>query len=108
MLENVKVLLGITGNDLNSKLEYLIDTAEKRLLAYLPDDVCEVPEELEYIVVELAVARFNRLGNEAMSSYSQDGESITYSDNDIESYMKDINAWIARDTNRLDGVVVFL
>ena len=51
-----------------------------------------MPEELSYIVTEMAVARFNRIGNEGMSSYTQEGESITYG-SDISPYLTAIQSW---------------
>ncbi|MCC8177362.1 MAG: phage head-tail connector protein [Bacteroidales bacterium] len=103
MLDDVKTLLGIEDDDLDEKLNIMIKTAGARVLSLLEAE--EVPEELEYIVCELTVSRFNRLGNEGMSTFSQDGESMTYG-NDLEPYMDAIDAWNA--VNGAKGVVRFL
>lgn len=110
ILDNVKVLLGFTDDDAerDKKLGIIIQSAERRLLAYLPADVRSVPVELEYIVQELAIARFNRLGNETMTSYSQEGESISYSEDDLAPYLKEIQAWCVRQEGNSEGVVMFL
>lgn len=51
------------------------------------------PDELSYIPLEVCVRRFNRLRNEGMKSYSQEGESITFSTNDFDDFQNDIEAW---------------
>ena len=45
-----------------------------------------VPPPLEAVVLPVTLARFNRLGNEGMQSYSQEGESITYPASDFIEY----------------------
>lgn len=79
VLDDLKVLLDIPVDEteLDGKLNLIIRNAERQVLSYLPSGTEPVPEALEYIVCEMAVTRFNRLGNEGMSSYSQEGESIT-------------------------------
>ena len=77
LLSNLKLLLDLTDSDteLDGKLNLIIEQSKKKVLAYLPN-VTSVPDELSYIVLELSVVRFNRIGNEGMTNYSQDGESI--------------------------------
>ncbi len=41
----------------------------------------------------MAVKRYNRLANEGMSSYTQEGQSITFSANDFDEFANDIDAW---------------
>lgn len=106
-LDDVKLLLGITDSDMDGKLNLIIRNAEKQILAYLPEGIGFVPDPLQYIVTELAIVRFNRIGNEGMSSYSQEGESITYGD-DIAPYMAAIQAWISTQESNNRGVVRFL
>lgn len=53
----------------------------------------DVPSELDFILLEVAVKRYNRLANEGMSSYTQEGESITFKANDFDEFADDINAW---------------
>jgi len=70
----------------------------------------KVPEQLDYIALEVAVKRYNRLANEGMSSYSQEGESITFSANDFDEFTNDIDAW--KDDNgmkdNMSGGFLFL
>ncbi|CUX18500.1 phage head-tail connector protein [Clostridium sp. C105KSO13] len=106
-LEDVKLMLGIEDSDMDKKLNLIISNAEKQILAYLPEGIGSVPDPLQYIVTELAIVRFNRIGNEGMSSYSQEGESITYGD-DIAPYLASIQAWISTQENNKRGRVRFI
>lgn len=98
MLEDVKVLLGIPEEDVNAerdkRLELIIRTTESRLKVLLGS--AGLPESLEYIVVEVSVIRFNKIGSEGFSSHGVEGESIVFSDNDFAGFMDDINTYINR------------
>lgn len=109
VFNDVKTLLDISeeNKDLDNKLWLIIDNAQMRVLSHLPDGTSPVPMELEYIVCELAVSRFNRLGNEGMSNFSQEGESIVYGD-DLAPYLPAIQAWISRQRDNTKGRVRFL
>lgn len=52
-----------------------------------------IPDVLDYIALEVSVKRYNRLANEGMSSYTQEGQSITFSANDFDEFANDIDAW---------------
>ena len=108
LLTNLKLLLDLTDSDveLDVKLNLIIEQSKKKVLAYLPN-VTLVPDELSYIVLELSVVRFNRIRNEGMTSYSQDGESITYGV-DMSNYEDDIKAWLSKQAGNDRGVVRFL
>lgn len=111
-IENVKLLIGLNNtfdSDTDSKLLLIIQHATQQVLSYLPDGTTEVPNVLLYIVEELAVKRFNRIGNEAMQSYSEEGESISYSESDMtDEYRKSIQAYINTTTDARKGVLRFL
>lgn len=91
-LDNVKLLLSINDDLQDDLLKKIIDNTEKRLISLLPLETEAVPERLEYIVEEVAVKRFNRVGAEAMSSESVDGRSSTFQANDFDEYMDVIDA----------------
>ena len=108
MLNDVKTVLGIEDDSLDAKLNLFINGASKKLISYLPANVTEVPGELDYIVQELVVIRFNRVGNEGMSSYSQEGESMSYNSDDMAPYLSDIEAYREKQEKNTKGVVRFL
>ena len=57
------------------------------MISLLPVDIEEVPERLEYIIEEVSVKRFNRVGAEGMTQESVDGRSNTFQNNDFDEYL---------------------
>ena len=103
-LEYVKSL---TGD--NPQVEVIYDNISERLLHRIKDT--EVPLELEYIVDEATIRRFNRIGSEGMKSESVEGHSVTYIDGDeLEPYESVIVAYLEAllPDERKKGVVYFL
>ena len=108
MLTEIKRTLEITDTTLDSQLNDFIKRITDRLLLRL--GVPALPVELQFIVVECTVKRFNLKGNEGMASYSQEGESITYS-NLLDEYQEDITLWVHTQNKLIDtdiGVVRFI
>ena len=108
MLTEIKRTLEITDTALDSQLNDFIKRITDRLLLRL--GVPTLPVELQFIVVECTVKRFNLKGNEGMASYSQEGESITYSDL-LDEYKDDIALWVHTQNKLIDtdiGVVRFI
>lgn len=89
VIDDVRALLGIKDED--SKLNVIITLTENRLKTLIGQK--EVPNELEYIVTEVSIARFNRIGSEGLSGHTVEGEALTFKDNDFDQYADDIQAW---------------
>lgn len=87
MLENIKLLLGITTGDKDALLSLLIRQAEDELetLAHRNDF-----ENLENIIVKMVIYRYNLLGAEGVSGESYNGVSFSY----ITEYPDDIKRMI--------------
>lgn len=108
MLDDLKMLLGIASddNDRNSLLLLLVSSVTARLKNLLGG--IDPPESLDYIVREVTVIRFNKIGSEGMSSHSVDGESLQFTDNDFEGFMDDIQAFLDTQKDSVRGKVRFL
>ncbi|MCG2218720.1 phage head-tail connector protein [Staphylococcus epidermidis] len=87
-LDNVKKRIGLDDNKQDDQLQVIIDNVKNELLAMLPTIEDNVPEEIEFIVVEVATKRYNRIGAEGMTSETQDGRSSSYEKGDFEEYNK--------------------
>ena len=97
MLEQVLILLGISDptEEVTSLLNTIISMTSQRLQLRL--GVSAVPAELEYIVVEVSIVRFNRIGSERLTSHNVEGETMTWnSEDDFKPYLAEINAWVAQ------------
>ena len=107
MLEDLKLLLGIEGGDLDDMLMVIVRSVQDRLLVLL-GGIGAVPERLTYIVTEVSAIRYNRIGSEGMTSHSVEGESVAYSDNDFSGFMPEIEAWRDEQSETKRGRVRFL
>lgn len=112
MLEKILILLGLDSptQAMTDKLETIIGMTEQRLAFLLGIPVNGIPTELSYIVVEVTIARFNRIGSEGVSSHTVQGESLTWSDDDFKPYMDDIQEWLNAqgEVNTTRGRVRFI
>ncbi|MBU8567583.1 phage head-tail connector protein [Virgibacillus pantothenticus] len=109
-LNNVKTLLGIEEDDLQDRpLTIIISNVRAHLTLWLKKhtDLKEIPEELNFIVEELAIARFQRIGSEAMKSESVEGHSVTYNEDDFAPYLSILSAYIPYDEEKKRGKVCF-
>ena len=108
MLETIKGLIDISPNDtdLDDKLKTLISLATSRLKSRLGG--IEPPEELDYIIIEVVVSRFNRIGSEGLSSHSTEGESLTFIDDDFSGFAADIQSFLDRQKDTSRGRVRFI
>lgn len=85
-IDRVKVLLGIT-DDKQDKLLEEIERNTRSLYKSITDTLT-VPKEHEYMIVEIMVRRFNRIGSEGMSSQSVEGLSQTFKADDFDDYLQ--------------------
>ena len=112
-LSDLKIMLGLSDDNTKSDslLSLIIKNTELSLRFKLGLKAGEeLPSELSYIPLEVAIRRFNRLKNEGMTSYSQEGESITFNSSDFADFVDDINEWRRqhqKDTKSL-GHVAFI
>lgn len=83
---------------LSDRKQAVFEITSNRLCFLLQES--EVPQELSYIVDEVSIKRFNRLTNEGMKSYSEDGLSITFEDDDFSGFWDDINRWLERKEDK--------
>lgn len=106
MLEKVKMLLGFTDTAKDELLGFLLSTATERLKNLLGGT--KPPTEMEYIIIEVAVKRYNRIGSEGATSHSVDGESVTYNEDDFAPYANEIQAFLSRQKKANRGRLKFL
>ena len=96
MLEQIMSLLGISEatEEMTNKLNYIIANTQQRLMLRLGTDY--IPTELQYVVVEVSIVRFNRIGSEMLTSHNVEGESMQWgTEDDFKPYQSEINAWVS-------------
>lgn len=97
MLSTIKSMLDIQGTDLDGKLTTIIDMTESRLRVLLGGvkSVPDVPDVLDYVVMEVAIKRFNRVGSEGLASHSVEGESMAWEEDDFKPFLGDIQDYLS-------------
>lgn len=90
-----KILLGIKDTLQDDVLTGIGSIVAARLRNRLYGHPETVPEELSYVLVEVIIARFNRLGSEHVKSDSEEGHTLTWYDNDdmFLPYKQEIDQW---------------
>lgn len=108
MLNELKILLDIAPDDTTSDslLKLIISAATARLTVLLGG--VEPPESLDYIVRDVSIIRFNKIGSEGMSSHTVEGESQTFGESDFAGFMDDIQAFLESQKQLEKGRVRFL
>lgn len=108
MLNDLKLMLDISSDDtsLDSKLKLIISSTTARLKNLLGG--IDPPEEMDHIIREVAIIRFNRIGSEGMSNHTVEGESQQFTDNDFAGFMDEIQAYLESQKESVRGKVRFL
>ena len=108
MLDTLKRLLGIAKDetDQDPLLLSIVQLTTARLKVLLGG--IEPPTELDYIIIDVSIRRFNRIGSEGVASHSVEGESMTFADGDFDSYADDIQAYLNLQKASRIGKVRFL
>ena len=92
LLNRIKTLLQINDND---ELIYEItEITKEKILNYINEK--ELPKDLEFILIELAIERFNKIGSEGIASESIDGKNVSYDDS-FENYKVYLDDYIFRN-----------
>ena len=95
LLNRIKTLLNIEGNE--NLIYEIVNITESKILNYI--NASEMPKELEFVLIELSVQRFNRIGSEGIASESIDGKSVSY-DDDFIGYKHYLDDYISRNSVR--------
>lgn len=108
MLNDLKMLLGIADDDteLDAKLMLILSLVTARLKNLLGN--IDPPESMRYIITEVAVKRFNKIGSEGLSSHSHEGESLSFTDDDFKEFSEDIQAFLDAQKEGTRGRLRFL
>ena len=100
-LDELKTMLQLTTDKQDALLRLIIKNTEQalRFKLSLTEDA-PIPQALGFVTFEVCVRRYNRVSNEGMASYSQEGQSITFNSSDFDDFADDIKAW--REQNSKD------
>jgi hypothetical protein len=88
MLEVIKVLLGLTGNDKDTLLTVLLEQAKDEAIAYTNNN-----QLADNIIIQMAIYKYNRLGTEGLGSESYSGMSFNYINDYPDNIVKQLKRY---------------
>ena len=97
LLDRIKLMLSIADNDRDALLTEIVRLSAMPVLLYIKQD--NIPPELEWIVVELSVARYNRIGAEGFTEEKSDNIQNKYESNVLDKYLSYLDAWVEANTD---------
>lgn len=108
MLDNLKIMLGISAEDKDAddRLKLILSNTTARLKLLLGG--IDPPDEMNHIILDVAIMRFNRIGSEGLSSHSVEGESLSFKESDFDGFAGEIQAWLDMHKESTRGKVRFL
>lgn len=110
MLNDLKRMLGFNLEaedlELDEKLNWIIESVTGRLKLLLGG--VEPPVEMNHIITEVSIIRFNRIGSEGLSSQTVEGESSQYNDTEFDGFRDEIQAFLDSQKGAARGKVRFL
>lgn len=96
ILERIETILQVKNQE--ELIENIFDLVNEKVVSYLK--VEKVPRNLEWILVELSVQRFNRIGSEGISSESVEGGSTVYIEDELGPYYKFLDEYISTNNTK--------
>lgn len=78
MLDKIKLLLNITDDESDELLSTLITLCKEE--AYVYCNLEEYDSKLDFVVIQMVIERYNRIGSEGAKSQSSSGVSASYSE----------------------------
>lgn len=105
ILKDVKTLIGIDDDLQDDVLNVLIDGTINHLTIML--DINELPNELDFIVKDVTVKRYNRLGSEGYQYERVENHSINYSElDDFEPYKKILERYMEKSDGEGELILI--
>ncbi|WP_181350485.1 phage head-tail connector protein [Thalassobacillus sp. CUG 92003] len=105
--DNVKTMVGVQDDLQDAVIDIIIKNIESRVKIWLKQHASldSIPEDLNFIIEEMAINRFNRIGSEGMTSEAVEGHSVSFSEDDLTPYLSILKTYIP--TTETSGKVMF-
>lgn len=99
MLDEVLLILGIPEEDVAQRaiIAALYEQSSARICAYINE--IAVPAQLNFILNELTISRYNRLGSEGIVSESVEGIQYSYVDDELSPYYIYLDRFVANKSS---------
>lgn len=92
LLNRIKAIIGVSDDSKDVVLNELLINQTQSILVYI--GVALLPIELEFIVIDTTIARFNRLGSEGLKSENIDVIGMSFQEDLLEPYISLLDKYI--------------
>lgn len=105
-LERAETMIGdveLSEND-KSRIGLYINHAKQAVMTLIGVD--DFPQELNYIVDNVVVAKFNKFHNEGLASINEEGLNMVFIQDDLKPYYNQLQAWIDNKEQGSNGKAI--
>lgn len=112
MREEIKKVIGVEDDKQDDVLDILMSNVKSHLLGLFKKadkELSAIPKEAEYIIFEITIRRYNRIGSEGLKSEQVDGHRIDFYDlkDEFDPYLDIIDSYKKDDGSSRRGKVMF-
>lgn len=108
ILASVKLRIGIADDQQDDLLNDLIEDAQARIMSYINQDgitsLNTLPDDLAWIVKDIVVKMYNRIGDEGKNSSSEGSVSNAWGSIDLSDYSTSLDQYRKSSLRRRPGV----
>lgn len=112
MLEEIKLLKGITDNIQDGLLLLCIKDSRERILSFMnvyrSEPLENIPPDLTYILRDVATKRFNRLNAEGADKTSEEGTSFDWQSSYLDEYKDILASYTDKQEHTAKGIARFI
>lgn len=99
LLNDVKLLKGIHDDTQDKLLDLIIQESQERVLSFMnrvagEPTYKEVPKDLNYVIRDVSIKRFNKLNAEGMSRKSEEGLSLQWESGLLTEHEDELVAYV--------------
>ena len=107
LLDSVKLRIGLNDTQQDELLNDIIEDATARVMAYINQDgvtAQTLPEAVFWVVKDVVVKMFNRIGDEGKQSGTEGSVSNTWQEIDLSQYADALDIYRASSQRRRAGM----
>lgn len=112
MVEEVKLYKGIMDSVQDPLLNLIVSESMKRILIHInsrkANKLNEIPEELDFIVRDVSIKRFNKIDSEGTNSNSQEGLTLNWEKGYLDEYESILAGYYDNEEEGRKGSIKFI
>lgn len=112
ILEEVKLFKGIMDNLQDELLFLIISESKQRILIHINskrvDKLEVIPDELDFVIRDVSIKRFNKIDSEGTKSNSQEGLKLDWEKGYLDEYEDILKGYYDKEDEGRKGSIKFI